>query len=131
MFEGREYIGPELDCWSLGCILYVLVVGTLPFDAPDMAQLKVSDKKSSCIFMNISIQELIINGRYQIPWFITNECFDLIKKCLTPNPRRRIKIADIRNHVWLCQLQSIVEPKEPIINQNVLNVMENVGIGMI
>ena len=41
MFEGREYIGPELDCWSLGCILYVLVVGTLPFDAPDMAQLKV------------------------------------------------------------------------------------------
>lgn len=112
VFEGREYIGPELDCWSLGCILYVLVVGTLPFDAPDMAQLK----------------ELIINGRYQIPWFITNECFDLIKKCLTPNPKRRIKIADIRNHVWLCQLQSIVEPKEPIINQNVLNVMENVGI---
>ena len=42
VFEGREYIGPELDCWSLGCILYVLVVGTLPFDAPDMAQLKVS-----------------------------------------------------------------------------------------
>ena len=76
-------------------------------------------------------KELIINGRYQIPWFITNECFDLIKKCLTPNPKRRIKIADIRNHVWLCQLQSIVEPKEPIINQNVLNVMENVGIGMI
>ena len=41
VFEGKEYEGPELDCWSLGCILYVLVCGKLPFDAPDMAQLKV------------------------------------------------------------------------------------------
>ena len=24
VFEGREYEGPELDVWSLGCILYVL-----------------------------------------------------------------------------------------------------------
>ena len=42
VFEGKEYEGPELDCWSLGCILYVLVCGKLPFDAPDMAQLKVN-----------------------------------------------------------------------------------------
>ena len=42
VFDGREYEGPELDSWSLGCILYVLVCGKLPFDAPDMAHLKVS-----------------------------------------------------------------------------------------
>ena len=41
VFDGREYEGPELDSWSLGCILFVLVCGKLPFDAPDMAQLKV------------------------------------------------------------------------------------------
>lgn len=112
VFEGKEYEGPELDCWSLGCILYVLVCGKLPFDAPDMAQLK----------------ELIINGRYQIPWFISNECFDLIKKCLMPNSRRRIKIADIRRHTWLQGQQSVIEPVEPILNQNVLEVMASVRI---
>lgn len=112
VFEGKEYEGPELDCWSLGCILYVLVCGKLPFDAPDMAQLK----------------ELITNGRYQIPWFISNECFDLIKKCLMPNSRRRIKMCDIRGHAWLQGLQSVVEPIEPVINQNVLDVMASVGI---
>lgn len=42
VFDGREYEGPELDSWSLGCILYVLVCGKLPFDAPDMAKLKVN-----------------------------------------------------------------------------------------
>jgi len=43
VFDGREYEGPELDSWSLGCILYVLVCGKLPFDAPDMAKLKVKN----------------------------------------------------------------------------------------
>lgn len=66
MFEGREYIGPELDCWSLGCILYVLVVGTLPFDAPDMAQLKVSEQT----FMYF--HEVIMNSGTYYKWSLPN-----------------------------------------------------------
>ena len=75
------------------------------------------------------IQDLVTNGRYQVPWFISNECFDLIRKCLTPNPKRRIKLEDIRKHIWLQGIQPIIEPCEPIINQAVLKVMVGVGIG--
>ena len=56
VFEGKEYEGPELDCWSLGCILYVLVCGKLPFDAPDMAQLKVKTIFRSKIFLSYQIK---------------------------------------------------------------------------
>ena len=32
VLSAKKYIGPEIDMWSLGVILYVLVSGKVPFD---------------------------------------------------------------------------------------------------
>lgn len=34
LLNGRVYTGPEVDVWSFGVVLYVLVCGQVPFDDP-------------------------------------------------------------------------------------------------
>ena len=81
------------------------------------------------VLLFVEFQELITNGRYQIPWYLSNDCYDLIKKCLTPNPKNRIKISSIRTHKWLNNLPSILPPSDHQIDDNILAEMLHVGIG--
>ena len=51
MIQGIRYVGPEVDVWSMGVILYAMLSGRLPFDAPVMSEL----------------YEKIAKGRYATP----------------------------------------------------------------
>jgi 5'-AMP-activated protein kinase catalytic alpha subunit len=52
MIKGIRYVGPEVDIWSMGVILYALLSGKLPFDAVNMTELyeKIGKGKYSTPF---------------------------------------------------------------------------------
>ncbi|XP_077473291.1 serine/threonine-protein kinase SIK1 isoform X1 [Stigmatopora argus] len=85
VFEGKEYEGPQLDIWSLGVVLYVLVCGSLPFDGPSLPALK----------------QRVTEGRFRIPFFMSEDCENLIRKMLVVDPAKRITVAHIKQHRWM------------------------------
>ncbi|KAL7983645.1 hypothetical protein Chor_000521 [Crotalus horridus] len=85
VFEGKEYEGPYLDIWSLGVVLYVLVCGSLPFDGPNLP----------------SLRQRVLEGRFRIPYFMSQDCEMLIRRMLVVDPTKRITIAQIKQHKWM------------------------------
>ena len=47
LLQAKQYTGPEVDLWSFGIVLYVLVCGKVPFDDQSMPQLHSKIKKGA------------------------------------------------------------------------------------
>ncbi|KAG9348578.1 hypothetical protein JZ751_002314 [Albula glossodonta] len=85
VFEGQQYEGPQLDIWSMGVVLYVLVCGALPFDGPTLPVLR----------------QRVLEGRFRIPYFMTEDCEHLIRRMLVLDPSKRLSVAQIKEHRWM------------------------------
>ncbi|KAI1719450.1 protein kinase domain-containing protein [Ditylenchus destructor] len=85
LFQGKKYDGPEVDVWSLGVILYTLVSGSLPFDGQNLKELR----------------ERVLRGKYRIPFYMSTDCENLLKKFLVLNPARRGTLEQIMKDRWM------------------------------
>lgn len=87
VLRGAGYDGRAADVWSLGCILYVLTAGGMPFDEPGLPQLFAA----------------IAQARFRMPPHFSPALASLVGAILTADPKQRATMADIVAHPWFAQ----------------------------
>ncbi|KAJ8983765.1 hypothetical protein NQ317_006097 [Molorchus minor] len=95
---GNQYLGPEVDVWAMGVLLYALLAGSLPFDDVSIDSLY---KKDSAKFKA---------GKYEEPSFMSKESLRLINSMLQVDPKKRITVNKLLSHPWLTL--GILDPVE-------------------
>ena len=87
----RKPYNKEIDIWSIGVILYLLLSGHLPFDDEEDDEQKIA---KSIVFNEVEFPQKKFGNR-------SKEVISLIKRCLTKEPKNRIKIDEIIKSDWI------------------------------
>jgi len=85
----NQGFGVEVDNWSVGVVLYILLCGFPPFYEEELPRLFST----------------IMQGKYDFPspWWdnISSDAKDLVSKLLVVDPKQRLSAAEVLQHPWI------------------------------
>jgi len=84
LLSSKPY-GKEVDIWSIGVCLYVMLTGNLPF-----GNLTLTD-----------LHAMMLDGRFDLPDNLSDELKDLFTRFFQVKPTKRITIAEAWDHQWI------------------------------
>ncbi|KAJ7773666.1 hypothetical protein DFH07DRAFT_990228 [Mycena maculata] len=108
LLNAKVYTGPEVDVWSFGVVLYVLVCGKVPFDDQSMPALHAKIKR----------------GLVEYPAWLSAECKHILSRMLVTNPALRAPLHEILAHPWMLRgFPALISPhlvrREPLRPQDI------------
>jgi len=88
----QQPYGFEVDMWSLGVLLYILLVGFHPFD-PD------GESNEAVILANMRADHVRLDAP---EWAgVSDQAKQLVTSLLQPDPAKRLSAADLVSHPWV------------------------------
>lgn len=83
VMHGKGYDGAKADAWSCGVILYVFLMGSLPYDDSNLPELYRA-----------------MHRRVSLPDSIPQPARGIIYRLLDPNPATRLSIEELMKFAW-------------------------------
>ncbi|CAM4667700.1 unnamed protein product [Leuciscus chuanchicus] len=107
LFKDESYIGPPVDVWAMGVLLFFMVTGSLPFRADTVAKLRQS----------------VLDGAYVLPTWVSAPCQRLIRGILKPEPLERCALDQMLGCEWLLPVE-LFRPIPPLYQLNPIHLVE-------
>lgn len=76
----QNYLGPPVDIWAMGVLLYFMLVGVTPFRGETVSDLKKN----------------ILGGAYTMPEYVSTFAQHIIHRMLEMEPTKRMDVVDIK-----------------------------------
>ncbi|KAG6810693.1 hypothetical protein H0H92_010718 [Tricholoma furcatifolium] len=106
LLNAKVYTGPEVDVWSFGVVLYVLVCGKVPFDDQSMPALHAKIKR----------------GFVEYPVWLSADCKHLLSRMLVTTPAARASLAEVLAHPWMTRGFPAGAPEAHMLHREPLRV---------
>ncbi|KAF2072184.1 hypothetical protein CYY_006504 [Polysphondylium violaceum] len=118
ILKAEKYLGPPVDIWSLGVIMYAVMCGNLPWEGDSQAEISYHS----------------VHGHYEDPTHLSREAVNILRRMINPNPKERATIQELKNHPWTNIdydeiPKSFLPPREPVyeIKEDIYNHLVSLG----